>query len=229
MTCREFRKWFQDHESDEITKTVHAHLAECEKCQQIYALDQVLESKLKRTFQQLEVPERLQKRLEQNMVGKSRWIVQPHLLRKIVVPTLAVAAMLLLFLFPMASQNSSFASMDELGQLAIGDHLNHGIQGCTSGAVLDLPAWSQKELGYRVTAPELSEGAKLLAVAVCRLGDCDTVHLMYSRGTERFSVFIFSEKEAEFKLAYGRSYSLDFGNHQVTLWQTGEQIQAMVI
>jgi len=229
MTCSEFRQWFQDHESDEITDSIQAHLAECDKCLQIYELDQRLETKLKSNFEQLEVPERLQKRLQQNMAGRSRWIVQPHLLRKIAAPALAIAAMLVLFLFPMASENSSFASMDELGQLAISDHLNHGIQGCTSEAILDLPAWSQKELGYKVNAPELSEGAKLLAAAVCRLGDCDTVHLMYSRGLERFSVFVFPEKEAGFKLASGRSYSLDFGNHQVTLWQSGEQIQAMVI
>ncbi len=229
MTCSEFREWFQDHESDEITDSIQAHLTECDKCLQIYELDQRLETKLKNNFEQLEVPERLQKRLQQNMAGRSRWIVQPHLLRKIAAPALAIAAMLVLFLFPMASDNSSFASMDELGQLAISDHLNHGIEGCTSEAILDLPAWSQKELGYKVNTPELPEGAKLLAVAVCRLGDCDTAHLMYSRGTERFSVFVFPEKEAGFRLAAGRSYSLDFGNHQVTLWQSGEQIQAMVI
>jgi len=229
MICSEFRQWFQDHESDEITKTVQAHLAECDKCLQIYELDQRLETKLKTNFEQLEVPERLQKRLQQNMAGRSRWIVQPHLLRKVVTPALAVAAMLALFLFPLASDNSSFASMDELGQLAIGDHLNHGIQGCTSEAILDLPAWSQSELGYKIKAPELPDDVKLLAAAVCRLGDCDTVHLMYSRGAERFSVFVFPEEEARFRLAAGRSYSLDFGNHQVTLWQSGEQIQAMVI
>lgn len=229
MTCSEFRQWFQDHESDEITEAVRKHLAQCSKCQQIFELDQKLDERLKDNFEQLEVPERLQKRLEQNMAGRSRWIMQPHLLRKIAAPALAMAAMLVLFLFPMVSENSSFASMDELGQLAISDHLNHGIQGCTSEAILDLPAWSNKEVGYKVEEPELPEGAKLLAAAICRLGDCDTVHLMYSRGKERFSVFIFPEKEAGFRLATGRSYSLDFGNHQVTLWQTGEQIQAMVI
>lgn len=229
MTCSEFRQWFQDHESDEITEAVQAHLAQCDKCQQIFELDQVLETKLKTNLEQLEVPERLLERLEQNMAGGSSWVVPPHLLRKIAAPALAMAAMLVLFLFPLDSENSSFASMDELGQLAISDHLNHGIQGCTSDAILDLPAWSQKELGFKIKAPELPEGAKLLAAAICQLGDCDTVHLMYSRGTERFSVFVFPEKEAGFKLAMGRSYSLDFGNHEVTLWQTGEQIQAMVI
>lgn len=229
MTCREFRQWFQDHESDEMTEFVRVHLAQCGKCQQIYELDQMLETKLQGNLEKLEVPERLWERLEQNMAGRSRWIIDPHLLRKVAVPVLAMAAMLVFFLFPMVLENSSFASMDELGQLAISDHLNHGVQGCTSEAILDLPSWSQDELGYKVDAPELPEGAKLLAAAICRLGDCDTVHLMYSRGAKRFSVFIFPEREAAFTLAAGRSYSLDFGNHQVTLWQTGEQIQAMVI
>jgi len=229
MTCSDFRQWFQDHELEEMSEVVRKHLLQCDKCRNVYELDQQLEEKLKANFEQLAVPERLQKRIEQNMAGRGRWIMQPHLLRKIVAPALALAAMLIFFLFPLLSENSSFASMDELGQLAISDHLNHGIQGCTSEAILDLPAWSLKELGFKVDAPLLPKGAKLLAAAICRLGDCDTVHLMYSRGTERFSVFIFPEKEAGFKLASGRSYSLDFGRHQVTLRQTGEQIQAMVI
>ncbi len=229
MTCETFRQWFLDHESDEMTDAIRAHLAECDKCQQIFALDQALEKKLHNSFEQLEVPARLQKRLDQNMRGNSRWLVQPRRFRQIAGPVLAIAAMLVLFLFPYASEKSSFASMDTVGQLAISDHLSHGTKGCNSSALLDLESYSLRELGYAVKPPTVPEGAKLLAAAKCRLGDCDTLHLMYSLNDKPFSVFVFPEAEAEFKLAAGRSYALDFGNHQVTLWQTGQQIQAMVI
>ncbi|MEN8199262.1 MAG: hypothetical protein ABFR63_04225 [Thermodesulfobacteriota bacterium] len=137
--------------------------------------------------------------------------------------------MLVLFLFPFGSQTSSFASMDELGRLAIVDHLSHDSKGCSSSALLDLGVWSLKELGYRVNQPEVPEGAELLAASKCRLGECDTVHLMYRRGEEYFSVFVFPKDEADFALASGKSYSLDFGDHRVTLQQRGGQIQAMVI
>jgi hypothetical protein len=229
MTCDTFRQWFLDHESDEMTDAIRSHLAVCDKCQQIFALDQVFEQKLQNSFEQLDVPARLQERLDQNMRGSTRWMKQSRRLRQLVAPALAVAALLLFFLFPLASEKSSFASMDTVGQLAISDHLSHGTKGCNSSALLDLESYSLKELGYAVKPPIVPEGAKLLAAAKCRLGDCDTLHLMYSLAGKPFSVFVFPKEEAEFTLVADRSYSLDFGNHQVTLWQTGEQIQAMVI
>lgn len=229
MTCDTFRRWFLDHESEEMTDAIRSHLSECEKCQQIFALDQALETQLHNSFEQLEVPERLQGRLEQNMCGNSRWRMQPGWFRQIAAPSLAIAAMLLLFLFPFASEKGSFASMDTVGQLAISDHLSHGAKECNSAALLDLESYSIKELGYTVKLPEVPGGAKLLAAAKCRLGDCDTLHLMYRLDGKALSVFVFPKEEADFKLASGRSYSLDFGNHQVKLWQTGEQMQAMVI
>ncbi len=230
MTCKKFRQWFQDHESDEMTDTVRTHLVDCEQCRQLFALDQELETKLRASFTELEVPQRLQERLDQNMRGSKNL---PHIdlywVRRAVVPALAMAAMLALVLLPMGNDASSFASMDELGRLAIVDHMSHDTEGCSSTALLDLAAWSKQELGYKVDKPATPEGAKLLAASKCRLGDCDTVHLIYSRGEERFSVFVLPKNEAEFKLALGKSYSLDFGEHQVKLWRTGGQIQAMVI
>ncbi len=119
--------------------------------------------------------------------------------------------------------------MDELGRLAIIDHTSHGTEGCSSEAVLDIGAWSLKELGYRVNQPAVPEGTELLAVTKCRLGDCDTVHLIYSREGRKFSIFIFPEKEVGFTMVAGRSYSLDFGEHQVRLHKAEGQVQAMVI
>lgn len=229
MTCNEFRQWFQDHESEEMTDTIRTHLADCDKCQQIFAMDQALEIKLRRSFEQLEVPQRLLERLEQNKASNNRWLIQPQVMRRALAPALAMAAMLLLFLFPLLSEKGSFASMDTVSQLAISDHLSHDTKGCNSSALLDIGAWSLKEMGYKAQTPKVPEGARLLAASKCRLGECDTIHLMYTLGEKKFSVFVFPKKEAEFTLAAGRSYSLDFGNNQVKLWQTGNQIQAMVI
>ncbi len=229
MTCKEFKQWFNDHESDEMTDEVRSHLTICDKCKQIYTLDQILETKLTNSLEQLEVPERLQRRLEQNKPGNNIWLMQSHTMRRAIGAALAIAAMLVLFLFPLASQNRSFASMDSLSQLAIADHLSHDTLGCSGSAILDLASWSQKELGYSVVKPKVPKDAILLAASKCRLGDCDTVHLMYSQGDKYFSVFVFPKDEADFSLAANRSYSLDFGKHHVTLWQSDDQIQAMVI
>ncbi len=228
MTCNEFKLWFQDHELDEMTGAIRSHLAVCDRCQKIFALDQKLETKLRNSLASLEVPPRLNERLAQNSFSHSRWRVKPHRIRRALVPALAMAAMLALVLFPFAWQESSFASMNEVAQLAIQDHRSHGIEGCSGSTVSDLKAWSLHKLGYSVTKPKVPEGAVLLAVSKCKLGDCETVHLMYSHKDKQFSVFIFPQKEADFSLTSGSSYSLEFGNYKVKLWQTGSQIQVMV-
>ncbi len=228
MTCNEFRQWFQDHESDEMTDSIRGHLSNCATCRDMFDLDRKLETKLRTNFVQLEVPARLQERLDQNLGSNNLPRIEPRWIRRAVVPALAMAAMLVLFLFPMGYDNSSFGTMDELGRLAIVDHLSHGTEGCSSTAQLDLAAWSEQEVGYRVNMPEVPEGAELLAASKCRLGDCDTVHLIYSLGEEHFSVFVLPKKEAGFKLEQEKFYSLNFGEHQVRLWRSGGQIQAMV-
>jgi hypothetical protein len=105
MTCNEFKQWFQDHELGEMTDAVRSHLAVCDRCQEIFALDQKLETKLRNSFVSLEVPARLHERLAQNNFSHSRWHVKPQRIRRALVPVLAMAAMLALVLFPFALQS----------------------------------------------------------------------------------------------------------------------------
>ncbi len=229
MTCNEFKLWFQDHELDEMTDAIRSHLAVCDRCQKIFALDQKLETKLRNSLVSLEVPPRLHERLAQNSFSHSHWHVKPLRIRRALIPVLAMAAMLALVLFPFGLQEKSFASMNEVAQLAIQDHKSHGLGGCSGSAISDLNAWALHTLGYSVTKPKVPEGAVLLAVTKCKLGDCATVHLIYSLKDKQFSVFIFPQNEAEFSLSSGSSFSLEFGNYKVRLWQTGSQIQVMVV
>lgn len=178
MTCTEFKQWFQDHESDQMSHEIRQHLTTCDGCRQIYELDRILETKLKNNFEQCDVPQRLLERLEQNKSGNNLWLVQPYVLRRVIAPMLAIAALFVVFLFPFSSENSSFASMDILGELAIHDHLSHGTKGCSISGINDIGSWALKELGYRVVLPETPEGSELLVVSKCRLGDCETVHLI---------------------------------------------------
>lgn len=226
MTCNDFKQWFQDHESEEMTDAIRKHLATCDTCNLIFGLDQSLESKLRNNIEQQEVPRRLLERLDQNMHSNRRWPLHPQLIKRTLAPALAMAAMLLIFLLP---SGGSFASMDEVGSLAIADHDSHIDKPCSEGIPEDLGSWSEEQIGLSLSAPKLPfSGSKLVGVSKCRLGECDTMHLVYSRNGKRFSVFIFPAKEVRFSLVNHRNYSLEYEEHRVTIWQSGKQIYAMV-
>ena len=197
----------------------------CDDCRKIIALDLELEKVLHEQFHQVEVPAQVRKKIEQNIPDKDGF-TKSMLFRWSFVPALAIAAMLVIFLFPF---NGSFASMDELGMLAIADHESHIDRPCTKGIPENLSAWGEDTIGLRITRPVLPfSDCELIGVSMCRLGDCYTAHLLYNRNGEKISVFIFPEKEANFSLVADRNYSLEYGPHRVTIWKTNNQIYAMV-
>ncbi len=229
MKCKEFKQWMQDHETVEMTDSIRDHLESCSKCQQIFILDQQLDEKLRSLLQPIEVPERLKERLDQNLSGGAGNLAVRYVMTwKKWVPALATAALLVFLLMPFIGRQDSFSSMDQLSQYAITDHTHHGLKDTSVSILNDLGAWAIDELGYSVSWPEVPGEAKLIGATKCRLGNCDTVHLIYSQKGSRFSVYVFSAKKADFKLAAGRVYSLKIGNHNVKLWKSGNQVQAMV-
>jgi len=228
MKCKEFKQWMQDHETVEMTDSVRDHLESCSNCQQIFTLDQQLDEKLRTLLQPVEVPELLRERLDQNLSGAGYRKRRYGMSWKKWVPVLATAALLVFLLLPFVGRQNSFSSMDQLSQYAITDHTNHGLMDISVSVLNDLGAWAIDELGYSVSWPEVPGEAKLIGATKCRLGNCDTVHLIYSQMDTRFSVYVFSEKKAAFSMAAGRVYSLKIGKHNVKMWKSGNQVQAMV-
>jgi len=48
-----------------------------------------------------------------------------------------------------------FASMDDIGQLAIIDHESHLGRACNKGIPTDLAAWGKENIGFSITTPVL--------------------------------------------------------------------------
>ena len=227
MSCKEFQGRFQAGDAHtpamELSEAEQMHLESCDSCRQMVELDTVLEQTIRAGLKQVEVPEQLQSRLQQNL-GAARPRKGVSFLR-VSIPVAAVAAMLLIFLFP---HGASFTSMDEIGQLAIVDHESHLGQSCSKGLPEDLAVWGKEHIGMAISRPTLPPGSKLISVSKCTLGDCDTAHLRFSRDGKIFSVFIFPEKEAGFSLADNRNYTLDFSRHKVIIWKSNHQVFALV-
>jgi anti-sigma factor RsiW len=229
MECKEFKQWFQDHETIEMTRSAQDHLDSCEKCQKLLELDQKLDQKLHKLLQPLEVPERLKERLDQNFSETGFNKGNPIVLWKKSVPAFAIAAMLVFLLFPFSGRENSFASMDQLGEYAATDHASHGISDCSVRSIGDIGTWSARELGYKLNWPTVPQGATLVGANKCRLGKCDTAHLIYSQNGTRFSVYVFSKKMIVFDLIAGNIHSTKIGDYGVELWEKGDQVQVTVL
>jgi anti-sigma factor RsiW len=223
MNCETFQKSVTENDAHELDSAEQNHLQECEQCQTFVKLDEKLVSLIRKNLAQIAVPEHLKSSLKANLndqkngtYGFLKW-----------APAMAMAGMLIFFLIP---QGGSFASMDEIGQLAITDHEFHQGKSCSKGIPEDLSAWGKESIGFSITLPELPfRDYELIGVSKCRLGDCDTAHLIYERNGKRFSVFIFPEKEAAFSLHASRNYTLDFDSYQVSIWKTNTQVYALVM
>ncbi len=229
MKCAAFRKKLAEIDTalsdHKFTASELEHLEKCASCSKLIKLDQELDLIICEELQQIEVPDRVKEKLRQNMTTKAG-SPQHSALKWVAVPGLAIAAMLVFFLFP---HGGSFASMDEIGQLAITDHESHLGRACNKGIPADLAAWGKETIGFAITAPALPfTDSELIGVGKCILGDCDTAHLTYVRNGKRFSVFIFPAKETTFSLHKNRNYTLDFDNYRVTIWKSKRQVYALV-
>ncbi len=229
MKCEEFKKRFSGSDTvlsdEELTVSECEHLEKCESCSKFMKLDKKLDTAIREELQQVEVPAQVLEKLRQNM-SASTISSGSSILKWAALPALAMAAMLVIVLLP---NGGSFASMDDIGQLAILDHESHLGRACNKGIPTDLAAWGKENIGLAITAPVLPfTDSELIAVSKCTLGDCETAHLTYLRNGKRFSVFIFPAKEADFSLHKNRNYTLDFDNYQVTIWKSKQQVYALV-
>lgn len=229
MDCKEFKQWFKDHEAAEMTPSVQAHLDSCKNCRDMFDLDQNLDQKLYDLLQPVKVPEHLRERLDQNFSESGVYREKPLLSWKISAPAFALVAMLVVLLFPFARKETSFASMAQLSEYATTHHAAHDIKSCSAQKISDLGAWSSKELGYAIHWPTVPQGAALIGVTKCRLGTCDTAHLIYSMDGTRFSVYIFSKELIDFQLRTAKINYTNTVEYDVELFDSGDQIQVTVL
>ena len=75
-------------------------------------------------------------------------------IRKGVAPVLAVAAMLVVFIYP---QTGKLESVDEIVKLAVENHLSDLTIKFTTREVSNVPGWFGDKLDFAVTVPDLAE------------------------------------------------------------------------
>lgn len=232
MTCREFKEWLIDRdfaEADNAT-LARAHMQKCPDCRRLYELDEELEGLIRREMIPVEVPARLAKKIDMgiNSSAPKKVFAFPWKF----VPALALAALLVLLLNPFEDHHSrhGFSTFEELGRVALQDHVSNEAMAFTAQEVTDVPAWFEDRMGQAISLPDLvSRGFTLVGGRICKLGKCNAAYLTYRHGNKKVSLFILPAGDAKMAMEPGRSYSLTMNGNEFEFWKTEGQLHTLII
>ena len=230
MKCDEFKTNLIDndtlHSVRKFSATEQEHIEKCDGCRAFAGFNQKLDNIIRKELQQVAVPARVKERLRQNQEPENNYF-QKTILKLTLLPAVTITALLVIFFLP---DNGSLTSMNQMSQFAITDHINHPGSSFAKGIPPNLAAWGKEKIGRAITAPVLPfAGSILVGVTKCILGDCKAAHLSYEHNGKHFSVFVIPEEEIDFAMNKDKNYTVDFENHQVTLWKSNQQVYILVI
>ncbi len=226
--CTRFLDALLNDDGSGLPPWCRQHLASCERCRRIHALDQRLEETLARSLRPEPVSDHLLTMLEKNLEAdrkrRRRFPVRPWFL----VPAVALLGILLFFfLHPVGRQG--LHSLDEIGQLAFADHHQVGQVDFISGSPADLSVRFSNRLGFPLQVPEvIGRGYRLIGGRLCVFGRCNVAWLLYGQGPDRVSLFIINAGDLTFPLAKPKKYILQYSANTVKIWQEKGQVYALV-
>jgi len=235
MECVEFKHWLvlRDGAGCESADKALYHLKGCPDCMKLYDADTALAEVMKEGFKEEELPGGLMERIEEDLdavkrdrpgKGPTPWRV----FVKAAAPVLAVAAMLVVFIYP---QTGKLGSVDEIGRLAVENHLSDLTIKFTTREVSNVPGWFGDKLDFAVAVPEFAGNSMaLIGGRKCSLGKNDVAYLFYKNPAQdkRTSLFVIDGNDIGFEMADGKRYHTSVNDTEVTLWKTGSLAYAMV-
>ncbi len=237
MKCVDLKKWIVEREfqGEGAAEEAAAHMDRCGACKKLYDADSAIESGIRRGLRKVAAPKRLLDRIEMNgqsaedggLFSRISW-------ERISTPwwkTLAVpltAAVMLLFVF--TPFTGGLGSMEELGDLAVIDHMGNLAMSFTAGDIGDIPGWFEQTVGFKVHPPDMSSlGLQFLGGRKCHLGNADVAYLFYERGDEqRVSLFIVRTEDCDFDMNDDKKYDLTLRGCKLRLWKEADRLYAMV-
>ncbi len=234
MKCVEFRRWLinRDPVVERPGDRVESHLKECPICRRLYRMDTRLNAVLAGALgKTVELPRGLLDKVEMNLrcleegcgaFGRRRM----YLMAAAIVLVLAASAVVVLYPF-----REPIKSIDELGRLAVHNHLSHLAVMFTANDVEDVPDWFAERLDFRVVPPDTGvSNLSLVGGRKCTLGGEDAACLFYrdNRNDNRVSVFVMDSDALGFDAEDMRRYRLRVKHRDVTFWKSGELAYVMV-
>ncbi len=230
MTCNEFGEWLTSKNiyDERQTDSAREHREICKQCERLYRLDAQLELRLQEGLRNVEPPARLLARIEMNaqsVTKQDRFFA--HVAWKILVPAVAIAAMFVIFLAPFAGR---FHNVQEIGALAVDNHLKDLSMTFKAGGPQNVSRWFEDKLGFVIAAPDLTEqGLHLIGGRKCRLGKNDVAYLFYEQAGKRVSLFIIEPDDISFTMKQAETYSLSERGCEVKVWKEAQLLYVLVV
>ena len=165
MNCKELQEWLSNRDlfEDDVSDMIETHLETCAVCKKLYAVDSILEAKIRDGLKKEDVPERLLSRIEMNMTSVEMEGIFTRFLQSVfkkitnvpwvkIVPPFALAVLLLLFVNPFGP---GFSSMDEIGTYAATDHMGNLSMAFAAENTNDVSGWFENEMGFKIAVPDI--------------------------------------------------------------------------
>ncbi len=236
MKCDDFKKWFAEREfhGESLAAKAAAHMERCDACKSLYTVDSAIETGIRSGLRKVAPPERLLDRIEMNVqssgdesfLARFKWKRISTPWRTAFAAPLAVAVMLLLVFTPFSG---GFNSPEELGDLAVIDHMDNLAMAFTAGDIGDVPGWFEQKVGFKVHPPDMSSlGLRFKGGRKCHLGKTDVAYLFYDKNGERVSLFIINSEDCDFDMNDDEKYDLMLRGCKLRLWKEANLLYAMV-
>ncbi len=233
MTCLEFKEWLIDRDFAEAdnASVARSHMQKCPECRKLYELDEELEGLIRREMIPVEAPPRLGKKIERGINSTTTARVFTFHWQQL-LPALAIAALFLFMLNPFQDHHRrhGFTSFDELGRVALQDHVSTEALAFVAHEVADVPAWYEDKMGYAISLPDMTgRGFTLIGGRICKLGNCKAAYLTYRYDNKKVSLFILPAGDANFAMEPDRSYTLTMNGNEFEFWKTQGQLHTLII
>ncbi len=229
MECNSFRDWLNNGDmlDGDVEARAMEHLALCERCSNLFAMDSRIETGIREGMKAVDVPEGLLDRIEMDLRSEKK--KQPAVLLswKSFVPAFTAAILLLIFFNPFSGK---FINIDEIERHAVTDHLNNLAMTFKAEDVSDVTGWFKQRLGFTISVPDSAvKGFQLVGGRKCHFGKNDVAYLLYEKGGKRVSLFIIDARDLDFTIPPHRMYSMVGRGCQVKVWMAADQVYAMVV
>lgn len=228
MTCEQFKTWLAASNTDDrqSTQTAHQHTETCESCRQLLAVDTHLEMRMQEAFQTVDPPPgltaRIRRKVQPQPEPRQRW------LGKIVMPALAMSAVLILLLIN--PFNGRLDSMDDLRSFAVANHMDAGVSmDFTAAQVQDVVGWFKERLDFAVALPDLDKlGLTLLGGRKCFLDKKAAAYLFCKSKGQKASLFLVEPDDLRIQVHPDQTYFIQGNGQTVRIWLEGGVVCVLV-
>ena len=230
MNCQDFKAWIDNKDlfDARVIADAKIHMAACEPCKKLHALDVLIDDRVKDCLQPTAVPQGLLARIETNTISQKKAPAASFAIWKKFVPLLAAAA--IVFIIIINPFSGKINSLNQMQAYALENHLSENrTMEFKAGDIDGVSRWFTNRLGYTVVLPNYHRrGLNFLGGRECFLGRIKAAFLYCEKQGKRVSLFIVDADALKFPLDEAKNYSITDQGYEIKVWKEGNMAYALV-